>query len=143
MAAVGEKVAEIYAASRLCASSDLLLAFATLAEQRNYCQPECDDGLGLHILQGRHPVIEQLLDSDFIPNDTLFDGEQNQLLLLTGPNMGGKSTYLRQVALIVLLAQAGSSCRRRALASVWPIGSSRVWVPAIIWPGASRLSTPR
>ena len=108
VAAVGEKVAEIYAASRLCASSDLLLAFATLAEQRNYCQPECDDGLGLHILQGRHPVIEQLLDSDFIPNDTLFDGEQNQLLLLTGPNMGGKSTYLRQVALIVLLAQTGS-----------------------------------
>jgi len=86
---------------------DLAFAFAELAEQRNYCRPECDDSLALDIVGGRHPVVECLLDSDFIPNEIRLDCERRQILLLTGPNMGGKSTYLRQAALITLMAQAG------------------------------------
>ncbi len=107
LAVVAGRLPEVADAAREVARIDLLLAFAELAEQRGWCRPECDDSLRLEITQGRHPVVEALLSHDFIPNDTLLDGETRQLLLLTGPNMGGKSTYLRQVALIVLMAQAG------------------------------------
>ncbi len=103
-----ERLAEIASASRLTASCDLMLGFAEIAEKHNYCRPQCDDSLDLVIRQGRHPVVEQLLNTDFIPNETILDPTDNQVLLLTGPNMGGKSTYLRQVALITLLAQTGS-----------------------------------
>jgi DNA mismatch repair protein MutS len=90
------------------AAIDLMLAFAEIAEQRGYGRPLCDDSIVLDVEGGRHPVVERLLDHDFIPNDTHLDGEEAQIILLTGPNMGGKSTYLRQVALIVLMAQIGS-----------------------------------
>jgi DNA mismatch repair protein MutS len=112
--AVADRLAAIAAAARTVGEIDLMLAFAELAEQRDWCRPVCDDSLGLDIEQGRHPVVEALLDHDFIPNDTALDGEARQLLLLTGPNMGGKSTYLRQTAVIVLLAQAGSFVPARA-----------------------------
>jgi len=105
---VTNRLANIHAACLKVARVDLLLAFAETAEKHQYCRPVCDDGLVLSIQEGRHPVVEQLLDHDFIGNDTLTDGVENQVLVLTGPNMGGKSTYLRQVALITLLAQAGS-----------------------------------
>ena len=108
LADITRRLGEIHTAARLVADSDLMLAFAELAEKHDYCRPRCDLGLELVINQGRHPVVEQLLEHDFIPNDTTVDGQDNQVLLLTGPNMGGKSTYLRQVALITLLAQAGS-----------------------------------
>ncbi len=108
LAAVTEQLTVVHAAAAAIARIDLLTAFAELARLRDFQRPCCDDSLALTIEQGRHPVVEQLLDHDFIPNDTRLDGEQNQILLLTGPNMGGKSTYLRQVALITLLAQAGS-----------------------------------
>lgn len=98
----------IAAAARRVAACDLLLAFAEIAEERNYCRPYCDDSTLLDIKAGRHPVVERLLAHDFIPNDTRLDGDDRQIILLTGPNMGGKSTYLRQVALITLLAQIGS-----------------------------------
>jgi DNA mismatch repair protein MutS len=111
---VGRSLIAIREAGRLTANADLMLAFADLAEKESYCRPECDDSLELQITAGRHPVVEQLLDHDFIPNDTLLDGAANQVLLLTGPNMGGKSTYLRQVALITLMAQAGSFVPARA-----------------------------
>jgi DNA mismatch repair protein MutS len=105
---VSRNLVDIREAALLTANVDLMLAFADLAEMHDYCRPECDDSLDLQITGGRHPVVEQLLDHDFIPNDTLLDGTTHQVLLLTGPNMGGKSTYLRQVALITLMAQAGS-----------------------------------
>lgn len=105
---VTEHLRDIHLTSQQLANIDLLLSFAELAERQDYCHPICDDSLELSITQGRHPVVEQLLDRDFIPNDTLANGDDRQVLLLTGPNMGGKSTYLRQVALITLLAQAGS-----------------------------------
>jgi DNA mismatch repair protein MutS len=102
------RLQDIHQAARLVADVDLMLGFAELAEKQDYCRPHCDQSLELVINQGRHPVVEQLLQHDFIPNDTTVDGQDNQVLLLTGPNMGGKSTYLRQVALITLLAQTGS-----------------------------------
>jgi DNA mismatch repair protein MutS len=95
------------------AEIDVLLSFAHLAALRNYCRPEFDDtAQTLEILEGRHPVIEQpeLTGSNdrFVPNDLYLDGARQSILLITGPNMGGKSTYLRQTALIVLMAQMGS-----------------------------------
>ncbi len=108
LADIAAHLGELHRTAGLVASLDLLFAFAELAERRDYCRPTCDDSLILAIVGGRHPVVECLLDHDFIPNDTDLDCEGNQIVLLTGPNMGGKSTYLRQVALITLMAQAGS-----------------------------------
>ncbi len=105
---VTDHLEEIRRAADLVGRIDLLFAFAEIAEIRRWCRPVCDDSLVLEITAGRHPVVEALLDHDFIPNDTALDADREQIVLLTGPNMGGKSTYLRQVALITLLAQAGS-----------------------------------
>ncbi len=93
------------------AQLDALANFARLAAGRNYTRPEFTDGGELLILAGRHPVIEQLLEQRgerFVPNDLYLNDASQQILLITGPNMGGKSTYLRQAALIVLMAQMGS-----------------------------------
>jgi DNA mismatch repair protein MutS len=95
------------------AEIDVLLSFAHLAALHNYCRPQFDDSTQmLEILEGRHPVIEQpeLTGSNdrFVPNDLYLDAAKQAILLITGPNMGGKSTYLRQTALIVLMAQMGS-----------------------------------
>ena len=90
------------------AQLDVLVNFARLAATRNYTRPEFADAGELLIVAGRHPVIEQLLaqrGERFVPNDLYLNDSSNLILLITGPNMGGKSTYLRQVALIVLLAQ--------------------------------------
>jgi len=87
---------------------DVLASFAEIAEQYNYCRPKIDNGNKIIIKDGRHPVIEQInLDEQFIPNDCYLDNEEDQLLIITGPNMAGKSTYLRQVALICIIAQMG------------------------------------
>ena len=88
---------------------DVLLSLATVAGERNYCKPQVDNSDVIDIRDGRHPVIEAMkLGERFVPNDTLLDADSNQLLMITGPNMAGKSTYMRQVALITLMAQAGS-----------------------------------
>ncbi|MGA2532628.1 MAG: DNA mismatch repair protein MutS [Candidatus Aminicenantales bacterium] len=87
---------------------DVLLALAECAARRNYVRPEVNDGDAIVIREGRHPVIETSQGEPFIPNDTEIDGGDNQILIITGPNMGGKSTYLRQVALIAILGQMGS-----------------------------------
>jgi DNA mismatch repair protein MutS len=95
--------------ARALATLDALAALAEVAERQGYVRPRVDDRPRLRITDGRHPVVERLLrDERFVPNDCLMDTADRQILILTGPNMGGKSTYLRQVALIVLLAQAGS-----------------------------------
>ncbi len=104
---ITNQLGSIHVACQQIAKVDLLLGFAESAEKNQYCRPDCNDSLELSIKAGRHPVVEQLLDHDFIANDTLCDGTDHQVLVLTGPNMGGKSTYLRQVALITLMAQAG------------------------------------
>ncbi|MGA9801399.1 MAG: DNA mismatch repair protein MutS [Terriglobales bacterium] len=93
------------------AEIDVLAALAQIAAQRNYCRPKFDDSTDIEIVAGRHPVIEQLeLGSGdrFVPNDLFLNSTTNAIMVLTGPNMGGKSTYLRQTALTVIMAQAGS-----------------------------------
>jgi DNA mismatch repair protein MutS len=88
---------------------DVLCALAETARLFRYCRPELSDSLGLVIKDGRHPVLDQnLVDEKFVPNDTELGGENIRLAIVTGPNMAGKSTYIRQVALIVLMAQIGS-----------------------------------
>jgi DNA mismatch repair protein MutS len=88
---------------------DVICALAETARLFNYCRPELNDSLRLVIKDGRHPVLDQnLLEEKFVPNDTTLDGENMRLAIVTGPNMAGKSTYIRQVALIVLMAQIGS-----------------------------------
>jgi DNA mismatch repair protein MutS len=88
---------------------DVISSFAKTALTNNYCRPEVTEGQTIYITGSRHPVVEHTLeDESFVDNDVLLDIEENQLLLITGPNMAGKSTFIRQVALIVLMAQAGS-----------------------------------
>lgn len=91
------------------ATLDVLSALAEIAHERDYCRPVIDDGDRIFILEGRHPVIEAVMLSErFVPNDVLLDTDENQLLIITGPNMAGKSTFMRQVALMTLMAQMGS-----------------------------------
>ncbi|MFP6606555.1 MAG: DNA mismatch repair protein MutS [Myxococcota bacterium] len=106
------QAADIRAAADRVAEIDALASFAEVARQRRWVRPEVVTGEKLEIRAGRHPVVEDVLARSgadgFVPNDTQLDPESTQILLLTGPNMSGKSTYLRQVALIALLAQTGS-----------------------------------
>ena len=91
------------------AAADVLCSLAAVAVQRGYCRPEITLGREISITDGRHPVVEAVLkDSLFVPNDTNLGSDDNQVAIITGPNMAGKSTYMRQVALIVLMAQMGS-----------------------------------
>ena len=96
--------------AQLISNLDCLTTFAQLAHENKYVQPEINSGSAIVIEDGRHPVVEKLLpySESFIPNDIYIDNEKEQVLILTGPNMAGKSTYLRQIGLIVLLAQMGS-----------------------------------
>ena len=87
---------------------DVLAAFADVAARRNYSKPHVHDGDDMAVVEGRHPVVETMTREAFVPNDLSLDGSAQQLLVITGPNMGGKSTYLRQTALLCLMAQAGS-----------------------------------
>ena len=106
---VAGSLGEIQGNARAIAQLDFLTALAELAVQNDYVAPEIDDGSVLEIDDGRHPVVEQLLQGEpFVPNDTRLDSRTKQIALITGPNMAGKSTYLRQVGLIVLMAQVGS-----------------------------------
>ena len=95
--------------AHLVAELDVLANFAHVAHKYQYVRPEITADTELHITEGRHPVVERLLppDQPFVPNDTHLDNENTQIMIITGPNMAGKSTYLRQVGLIVLLAQVG------------------------------------
>jgi len=91
------------------AEIDVYLSLAEVAARYNYCRPQLSDGDSIHIVAGRHPVVEQAqTDTPFIPNDANLSHTDAQILIITGPNMAGKSTYLRQVALITLMAQIGS-----------------------------------
>jgi DNA mismatch repair protein MutS len=110
--AVAAEARRIRQTALALAEIDVLASFAALAANRNYCRPKLDESSDIEIVEGRHPVIEQLEISGvadrFVPNDIYLNGTTHSILLITGPNMGGKSTYLRQAALIVLMAQMGS-----------------------------------
>jgi DNA mismatch repair protein MutS len=100
-------LAQLRASAAAIAEIDVLATLAERASSLDFCRPRFSDAPLLEVDQGRHPVIEQVLDEPFIANDTLLDNER-RMLLITGPNMGGKSTYMRQNALLVLLAHVGS-----------------------------------
>ena len=108
-AQTAEQVPKILATARALAEADVLAGLAETAAQGHYAPPEIHEGPAIDIRDGRHPVVETLLDGEpFVPNDTLLDQGVHRIGLITGPNMAGKSTYIRQTALIVLLAQIGS-----------------------------------
>ncbi|MFZ2655130.1 MAG: hypothetical protein WAX69_09430, partial [Victivallales bacterium] len=91
------------------AKVDVVASFAECARKYNYCRPQILDDETLEIIAGRHPVLDATMKEErFVPNDTILDGDQNRMMIITGPNMAGKSTYIRQVALLTLLAQTGS-----------------------------------
>jgi len=103
------QAARVQTAAAAVAAADALCSLAAVAVQQNYCRPEITLSSEISITDGRHPVVEQVLkDSLFVPNDTHLGAADNQVSIITGPNMAGKSTYMRQVALIVLMAQMGS-----------------------------------
>lgn len=108
-ATVAAELPRIQQTAAAVAGLDMLCGLATVALNNNYCCPTVDLSDEIEINEGRHPVVEQLLDgAPFVPNDTKLNNRENQIAVLTGPNMAGKSTYMRQVALIVLMAQVGS-----------------------------------
>ena len=106
---ISKNVTRLQTTSEVISSLDVLTSFAQVAEDFNYCMPVVDSSGTIDIKNGRHPVIEKILgEGIFVENDTFLDKGDNRLSIITGPNMAGKSTYMRQVALITLMAQCGS-----------------------------------
>ncbi len=102
-------VPKIQRSAHALAEMDILSGLAEVAEHSGYCRPQLNEGEGLKILEGRHPVLERMgLEERFVPNDLDMDCEDKQILIITGPNMAGKSTIMRQAALILIMAQMGS-----------------------------------
>ena len=110
IARIQQQIPSIQCNSRILAKVDVLAGFAQQSIERHYCRPKMDGSKVLDIRQGRHPVIETLMPAgeEYVPNDVYLDTEKQQIIILTGPNMAGKSALLRQTALIVLMAQCGS-----------------------------------
>ena len=106
---IARNIVRLQKTATLISSLDVLTSFAQVAEDMNYCMPQVDNSGIIDIKGGRHPVIEKILGTGgFVENDTYLDKDENRLSIITGPNMAGKSTYMRQVALITLMAQVGS-----------------------------------
>lgn len=107
-ARVLDEISGILNLAHECAELDLFCSLAELASENQYVCPEVSEDFDIDIIEGRHPVIEKILEERFVPNDLRLDGEKNLILIITGPNMSGKSTIMRQTALIILMAQMGS-----------------------------------
>ena len=106
---IAKNVQRIQTTAKAIAKIDTFVSLAVVASQNNYCRPEINEEGVIDIKGGRHPVVEKMIDNDlFIDNDTYLDNNNNRVSIITGPNMAGKSTYMRQSALIVLMAQIGS-----------------------------------
>ena len=106
---IGDNVSRIQRTAKAIAQIDVFASLALVASRNNYCKPKINESGILDIKNGRHPVVEQMITNDlFIENDTYLDNHDNRIAIITGPNMAGKSTYMRQTALIVLMAQIGS-----------------------------------
>ena len=106
---ISSQAVRIQKAAAIVAEADALTSFAAVAVRNNYCRPDVDESGVIQIRDGRHPVVEQVLkDTLFVPNDTFMGEKEDRVAIITGPNMAGKSTYMRQVALITLMAQMGS-----------------------------------
>ena len=103
---IAENVLRIQRTAKAIAKIDVFASLALVASQNNYCRPKINTNGVLDIKNGRHPVVEKMIVNDmFIDNDTYLDKNKNRVSIITGPNMAGKSTYMRQTALIVLMAQ--------------------------------------
>ena len=106
---ISQNVLRIQKTAKAIAKLDVFLSLAVVAEQNHYCRPKINESGLIEIKNGRHPVVEKMIHNDmFIDNDTYLDNGKNRISIITGPNMAGKSTYMRQTALIVLMAQIGS-----------------------------------
>jgi len=105
---VGRHAARLQETAHLLAETDALASLGDVAAEYRYVRPQITDGYEVEIRDGRHPVLERTLSEPFVPNDTALDGTNTQIMIITGPNMAGKSTYIRQTALIVLMAHVGS-----------------------------------
>ena len=106
---ISKNIKRLQLSANIVATLDVLTSFAGVAEDMNYCMPEVKQNGIIDIKDGRHPVIEKMIPTgSFVENDTYLDKDENRLAIITGPNMAGKSTYMRQVALITLMAQVGS-----------------------------------
>ena len=106
---IAQNIKRLQKSAKVVSTLDVLSSFAQVAEDMNYCMPTVSNNGKITIKEGRHPVIEKMLGvGNFVPNDTILDKDENRLAIITGPNMAGKSTYMRQVALITLMAQIGS-----------------------------------
>ncbi len=105
---VAAQLQRIQSSADALAVIDTFCSLAETAAQNNYCRPTLNTEGKIHIIDGRHPVVEQISKQLFVPNDTLLDGGDNRCAIITGPNMAGKSTYMRQVAIISIMAQIGS-----------------------------------
>ncbi|MBP5737887.1 MAG: hypothetical protein J6X38_02225, partial [Abditibacteriota bacterium] len=103
-----ENIARIRSSADSVSRLDAMLSLAVTAEKNGYVKPEVSYSDVINLQNGRHPVVERFTEDAFVPNDTYMDTDKNRLLLITGPNMAGKSTYMRQVALITIMAQIGS-----------------------------------
>ena len=122
------RVQEIQRSARAVAALDVLTSFACVAADNHYCMPVVDLSDRLDIEEGRHPVVEKMLKNAlFVPNDTHMDGGENLVAIITGPNMAGKSTYMRQVALIALMALWTGCSPASAPATTWPPDSPPSW----------------
>ena len=106
---IAAEVIRIQKTAKAVAKLDTFVSLAVVADQNNYCRPKMNENGVIDIKDGRHPVVEKMMNNDmFIANDTYLDNGNNRISIITGPNMAGKSTYMRQTAIIVLLAQIGS-----------------------------------
>ena len=106
---IAAEVVRIQKTAKAVAKLDAFVSLAVVADQNNYCRPKINENGVIDIKDGRHPVVEKMMNNDmFIANDTYLDNGNNRISIITGPNMAGKSTYMRQTAIIVLMAQIGS-----------------------------------
>ncbi len=107
--AIAGQLTRIKSTAKAIAQMDAIASLAEVADREGYCKPEVSATDEIEIIEGRHPVVEKMIDkSGFVPNDTVLDMDEDRLAVITGPNMAGKSTYMRQTALIVLMSQVGS-----------------------------------
>lgn len=115
------KISSIQNTAHEIAILDVLVSLAQAGDEYNYIRPKLLDDGTIHIKDGRHPLVERILNRDlFVPNDTHLDNAQNEIMIITGPNMAGKSTYMRQSALLTLMTQVGSFIPARE-ASISPV----------------------
>ncbi|MFW5998324.1 MAG: DNA mismatch repair protein MutS [Bacillota bacterium] len=105
---ISQNIERIKKTAAVISRIDVITSLSLVAVDNNFVKPEIKKDKKINIKKGRHPVVEEMLNKSFIPNDTILDTEDNRFVIITGPNMSGKSTYMRQVALIVLMAQMGS-----------------------------------